>query len=52
MLDVRPGCYGLIGNGGEEGSGCALHNPQYDFNDEILVEGVKYWVNLAETVLA
>ncbi|MDA7773208.1 M20 family metallopeptidase [Pseudomonadales bacterium] len=52
ILDVRPGCYGLIGNGGEEGSGCALHNPQYDFNDEILVEGVKYWVNLAETVLA
>ena len=52
MLDVRPGCYGLIGNGGEEGSGCALHNPQYDFNDEILVEGVKYWVKLAETVLA
>ena len=52
MLEVRPGCYGLIGNGGEEGSGCALHNPQYDFNDEILVEGVKYWVNLAETVLA
>ena len=52
MLEVRPGGYGLIGNGGEEGSGCALHNPQYDFNDEILVEGVKYWVNLAETVLA
>ena len=52
MLEVRPGCYGLIGNGGEEGSGCALHNPQYDFNDEILVEGVKYWVKLAETVLA
>ncbi|MDA7833232.1 M20 family metallopeptidase [Pseudomonadales bacterium] len=52
MLEVRPGCYGLIGNGVEEGSGCALHNPQYDFNDEILVEGVKYWVKLAETVLA
>ncbi|MDC0995189.1 M20 family metallopeptidase [Pseudomonadales bacterium] len=52
MLEVRPGCYGLIGNGGEEGSGCALHNPLYDFNDEILVEGVKYWVKLAETVLA
>jgi len=52
MLEIKPGCYGLIGNGGDEGAGCVLHNPRYDFNDDILVEGVKYWVKLAETVLA
>ena len=51
MLNVRPGCYGLIGNGGEAGSGCALHNPGYDFNDEILLKGVEYWVHLAESQL-
>jgi len=52
MLEVRPGCYGLIGNGGEDGSGCALHNPSYDFNDDILLKGVEYWVKLAEAELA
>lgn len=52
MLAVKPGCYGLIGNGGEESSGCALHNPQYDFNNDILCKGVEYWVRLTEKVLA
>ena len=52
MLRVRPGCYGLLGNGGEAGSGCALHNPNYDFNDRILMKGVAYWVNLVENQLS
>jgi len=51
MLRVRPGCYGLIGNGGEAGIGCALHNPNYDFNDDILIKGVRYWVKLVENQL-
>ena len=26
-----------------------LHNPHYDFNDEILRLGASYWARLAET---
>ena len=51
MLEQKPGCYILIGNGPEEG-GCLLHNPHYDFNDEVLPLGASYWARLAETALA
>ncbi len=48
MLQKRPGCYVMIGNGTEsEGGGCMVHNPEYDFNDEILSLGVRYWEALA-----
>ncbi len=50
MLKERPGCYVWIGNGPGEG-GCMLHNPHYDFNDEVLVLGASYWVRLAERLL-
>lgn len=52
MLRVKPGCYGLLGNGGDAGGGCALHNPNYDFNDRILMKGAKYWVKLVENQLS
>ncbi|TIP26327.1 MAG: amidohydrolase [Mesorhizobium sp.] len=48
MLDARPGAYIFIGNG----STASLHNPEYDFNDEALLYGIGYWVNLVETALA
>ena len=51
MLRIRPGCYGLLGNGEGEDGGCALHNPKYDFNDDILVSGAAYWVQLVENQL-
>ncbi len=51
MLQQIPGCYIWIGNGASDGS-CLLHNPHYDFNDEILPIGAAYWVKLVETVLA
>jgi hippurate hydrolase len=51
MLQAKPGCYVWIGNGPGEG-GCILHNPRYDFNDEILPIGASYWATLAEHVLA
>ncbi|EXI76037.1 MAG: putative hydrolase YxeP [Candidatus Accumulibacter sp. SK-11] len=51
MLGEKPGCYVWLGNGPGTG-GCTLHNPHYDFNDEILPLGVSYWVQLAESVLA
>jgi amidohydrolase len=50
MLQEKPGCYIWIGNGSSENS-CLLHNPHYDFNDEILPVGVAYWVKLVEIKL-
>jgi len=47
---VVPGCYAWIGNGPGEG-GCMLHSPHYDFNDEVIATGVRYWVRLVERVL-
>jgi hippurate hydrolase len=50
MLQQKPGCYLWIGNGSSDGS-CLLHNPHYDFNDEILPLGAAYWVKLVENEL-
>jgi hippurate hydrolase len=50
MLRERPGCYIMIANGAGEGS-CHVHNPNYDFNDEILPLGASYWVRLTERIL-
>ena len=55
----KPGCYFLIGNGdgahrdGGHGDGpCMLHNPSYDFNDDLIPLGASVWVRLAEAWLA
>jgi hippurate hydrolase len=50
FLQKKPGAYVWIGNGPGEG-GCTLHNPNYDFNDEIIVPGVAYWVELVRRIL-
>ena len=59
MLQEKPGCYVFIGNGdgthrtaGHGLGPCNLHNPSYDFNDELLPIGASYWVRLAEQFLA
>jgi hippurate hydrolase len=52
MLNAKPGCYLLIGNGTDGHNGRPLHNPGYDFNDEVLPTGAAYWVNLAERALS
>ncbi len=53
MLEAKPGCYVWLGNGTEGGpGGCAVHNPRYDFNDEIAVVGASYWATLVEQVLS
>jgi len=59
FLLEKPGCYFLIGNGdgthrdGGHGMGpCMLHNPSYDFNDELIPLGGSLWVRLAEAWLA
>jgi amidohydrolase len=55
----KPGAYFLIGNGdgshreGGHGLGpCMLHNPSYDFNDELIPLGATLWVKLAQAWLA
>ncbi|MDR2839254.1 MAG: amidohydrolase [Azonexus sp.] len=50
MLREKPGCYVWLGNGPGTG-GCTLHNPHYDFNDELLKLGVNYWVRLVQRAL-
>lgn len=45
MLAAKRGAYAWIGNG----RSTALHNPEFDFNDEILPIGAQYWVALAAT---
>lgn len=45
MLEARPGSYILIGNGDT----APVHNPNYDFNDEIIPAGSSYWAELVET---
>jgi len=59
FLQGKPGCYFLIGNGdgahrqGGHGLGpCMLHNPSYDFNDDLIPLGATVWVQLAEAWLA
>jgi amidohydrolase len=59
FLQEKPGCYFLIGNGdgshrvGGHGLGpCMLHNPSYDFNDELIPLGATLWVRLAQAWLA
>jgi amidohydrolase len=55
----KPGCYFLIGNGdgshrdsGYAAGPCMLHDPSYDFNDELIALGATLWVRLAEQYLA
>jgi amidohydrolase len=59
FLQAKPGCYFVIGNGdgahreGGHGLGpCMLHNPSYDFNDDLIPLGATAWVRLAEAWLA
>jgi hippurate hydrolase len=58
MLLAKPGCYAFIGNGdgshreGGHGMGpCMLHNPSYDFNDELIPLGGSFWVKLVQRFL-
>jgi hippurate hydrolase len=50
MLKERPGSYIWLGNGKNDG-GCMVHNPRYDFNDQILAIGASYWSRLVERSL-
>jgi len=47
LLNASKGCYISIGNG----SGASLHNPHYDFNDDIIDIGASYWARLTQMQL-
>ena len=47
MLNARPGAFLFVGNGDT----AKLHNPAYDFNDDLIPVGVSYWVKLAEAAM-
>ncbi len=51
MLRVKAGCYVFLGNGIDSAGGCMLHNPHYDFNDDIAETGTAYWVTLVQQEL-
>ena len=52
MLGAAPGCYVFLGSRHEgEATPRQLHNPRYDFNDEVLPVGIRYWATLAERYL-
>lgn len=55
MLQACPGAYAFIANGegvhremGHGAGPCTLHNPSYDFNDELIPLGGSLWVRLVE----
>jgi len=50
MLQACPGAYVWLGQGGGPG-GCFLHNPNFDFNDEVIPLGAGYLAALAEESL-
>ena len=59
FLLERPGCYFMVGNGdgrhraaGHGEGPCLLHNPSYDFNDELLLLGGSMWAHIAESWLS
>ena len=50
MLQARPGAYVWLGQGGGP-MNCFLHNPNYDFNDDVIPMGAGYLAALVEEAL-
>jgi hippurate hydrolase len=60
MLQEKPGAYIFLGNGDTSGTHrsaghglgpCTLHNPSYDFNDDLIPIGATFWPLLAKRFL-
>lgn len=50
LLEKCPGAYVFLG-AAREGDNPPLHNPYYDFNDDILPLGTAYWISLIKLTL-
>ncbi len=48
MLEKRPGAYVFLG----AGPGSGVHTPTYDFNDQILPIGARYWSQIVREELS
>jgi amidohydrolase len=48
FLDLVPGCFAFLGNGRDTSP---LHNPEYDFNDALLVDGARFHAEIARSRL-
>lgn len=51
MALARPGCFVFAGNGPHGAQAQPLHSADYDFNDDLLVPGSSFWVQLVEQEL-
>ena len=51
FADKAPGCYVWLGNGPAR-DGALHHNTAYDFNDDAIGFGVRFWTRLVERELA
>ena len=51
MAQKVPGCFVRIGQANGERGSVPVHNPRYDFNDEILPIGASFWATLVEQEL-
>lgn len=58
MLLEKPGAYLFLGNGdgshravGHGGGPCTLHNPSFDFNDDLIPIGASLWVEIVRQEL-
>ncbi|WP_416223143.1 amidohydrolase [Tianweitania sp.] len=48
MLEQRPGAFMWLGNG----EGPDVHTPHYNFNDDAIIHGLRYWLALVGQELA
>jgi len=51
MLERVPGAMIRLGNDSDSSS-IGLHTPHYDFNDDNLMHGIRFWTALTEACLA
>ena len=51
MAQKVPGCFVRIGQRDGDRFGVSVHNPLYDFNDDILPIGASFWATLVEQEL-
>jgi hippurate hydrolase len=47
MLQAKPGCYIWLG-GGRGPDTPLLHNPHYDFNDDLIPLGGTLWIRMVD----
>ena len=51
FLQHVPGCFLLLGSGKKAAGNISLHQNVYDFNDDILETGARFWAELVRTRL-